>query len=415
MMEPTLAFASEYQESAPDHVPAHLVHDFDHVDPMCFSEDPFKPFLDLRESAPGIFFSRCHGGFWVIQGYDDIKEVLKTPALFSSWPMNIPYIPAWPRKLVPVELDPPAHKKYRALLAPLFTPKAVELMGPTIRRSADELVDRFQDKTEIEFLEEFARPFPTFAFLRLMGLPLKDADELLDIEDRIMRPSHSPEVKIQAGQEIVMYMVESVEIAKQAPLVEDQLLSYIVHWKDKEGKGLTDEELLDMGFLMFMAGLDTVTSLFGFAFAHLAKNHDLQQYLIDNLDNSEVLDCAVEELLRKFPTVNTNRTVLEDCELGGVKLKQGDRVMLPLVLANHDPKYFENPDTIDIKRKENPQMLFGHGPHKCLGQYLGVRELRVAIETLLRRKPFFTIPEGKKISTYGGGVMGTTSLPLSWQ
>lgn len=414
-MEPEFAFESDYQESAPAHVPDHLVHDFDHVDPSRFSEDPFQPFLELRETAPKIFFSRHYGGFWVVQGFDDIKKILQTPAIFSSWPMNIPYVPAWPRKLVPVELDPPEHKKYRGILAPLFTPKAVELMEPTVRRSAEELVDRIQDRSEIEFLDEFARPFPTFAFLRLMGLRLEDAAQLLEIEDRIMRPSHPPEVKIQAGQEIVGYMVQAIETAKQAPLDEEQLLSHIVHWKDDEGNGLADEELLDMGFLMFMAGLDTVTSVFGFAFAHLATNRDLQQYLIDNLYNSDVLDRAVEELLRKFPTVNTNRTVLEDCVFGGVQFKRGDRVMLPLVLANHDPRYFDDPDTVNLKREENPQMLFGHGPHKCLGQYLGKRELRIAIEVLLRRKPFFSIPEGKRISTYGGGVMGTESLPLCWE
>ena len=413
-MNADFEFKSGYQDSAPAHVPQELVHDFDHVDPAKFSEDPFGPFLALRESAPPIFFSRHHGGFWVVQGYDDLKEVLRTPALFSSWPMNIPYVAAWPRKLVPVELDPPDHKKYRALLAPLFTPKAVELMEPMILRSAKELVDRFQNESEIEFLEEFARPFPTVVFMRLMGLPLEDADKLLDIEDRIMRPSHSPEVKIKAGEEIVGYMVQAIGSAKQAPANDDELLSYMVHWKDKEGLGLTDEELLDMGFLMFMAGLDTVTSLFGFAFAHLARHHDLQQYLIDNLDNNDVLDCAVEELLRKFPTVNTNRTVLQDCEFKGVQFKRGDRIMLPIVLANHDPKYFENPDRVELDRKDNPQVLFGHGPHKCMGQYLGKRELRIALEVLLRRKPFFSIPEGKRISTYGGGVMGTTTLPLSW-
>lgn len=413
-MSATFEFKSGYQDSAPAHVPQDLVHDFDHVDPAKFAEDPFGPFLALRDSAPPIFFSRHHGGFWVVQGYDDLKEVLRTPALFSSWPMNIPYVPAWPRKLVPVELDPPEHKKYRALLAPLFTPKAVELMEPIIRRSAEELVDRFQNESEIEFLEEFARPFPTFVFMRLMGLPLEDSDKLLDIEDRIMRPSHTPEVKIKAGEEIVGYMVRAIESAKQAPANDDELLSYMVHWKDQEQRGLTDEELLDMGFLLFMAGLDTVTSLFGFAFAHLARHHDLQQYLIDNLNNNDVLDCAIEELLRKFPTVNTNRTVLQDCEFKGVQLKRGDRIMLPIVLANHDPKHFDEPATVKLDRKDNPQMLFGHGPHKCLGQYLGKRELRIALEVLLRRKPFFSIPEGKRISTYGGGVMGTTTLPLSW-
>jgi cytochrome P450 len=413
-MNANFEFKSGYQDSAPAHVPQDLVHDFDHVDPAKFSEDPFGPFLALRDSAPPIFFSRHHGGFWVVQGYDDLKEVLRTPALFSSWPMNIPYVAAWPRKLVPVELDPPDHKKYRALLAPLFTPKAVELMEPMILRSAQELVDRFQGEREIEFLEEFARPFPTVVFMRLMGLPLEDADKLLDIEDRIMRPSHAPEVKIKAGEEIVSYMVQAIESVKQTPANDDELLSYMVHWKDKEQRGLTDEELLDMGFLLFMAGLDTVTSLFGFAFAHLARHHDLQQYLIDNLDNNDVLDCAVEELLRKFPTVNTNRTVLQDCEFKGVQLKRGDRIMLPIVLANHDPKYFENPDRVELDRKDNRQVLFGHGPHKCMGQYLGKRELRIALEVLLRRKPFFSIPEGKRISTYGGGVMGTTTLPLSW-
>lgn len=407
-------FRSDYQESAPAHVPAELVHDFDHVKPTRFTEDPFQPFLELREKAPEIFYSRHYGGFWVVQGYDDIKKVLQSPTDFSSWPMNIPYIPAWPRKLVPVELDPPEHKKYRGILAPLFTPKAVELMEPTIQQSAEELVDDIQDKTEIEFLSDFARPFPTLAFLRLMGLPLEDAEQLLEIEDRIMRPSHSVEVKIQAGQDIVEYLVQVIENAKTSDRDNEKLLSHIVHWTDEQGAGLTDEELLDMGFLMFMAGLDTVTSLFGFAFAYLARNHDLQQYLIDNLEDSEVLDKAVEELLRKFPTVNTNRTVLNDCELGGVQLKKGDRVMLPLVLANHDPKYFSDPDRVNLTREKNPQMLFGHGPHKCLGQYLGKRELRIALQVLLRRKPFFSVSDGKKIVTYGGGVMGTESLYLSW-
>ena len=89
--------------------------------------------------------------------------------------------------------------------------------------------------------------------------------------------------------------------------------------------------------------------------------------------------------------------------------------MLPIVLANHDSSAFENPDEVDIHREKNIHMLFGHGPHTCLGQHLGKRELRIAVEMLLRRKPYFSIPEGKTISTYGGGVMSTDALPLCWK
>ena len=414
-MNAPLTFNSDYVETVPDHIPSELVHDFDHFDPVKSSKDPFKPFLDLQATAPDIFYSRNHGGFWVAQKYDTQKYILQTPKLFSSWPMNIPYVPAWPRKLLPVELDPPEHKKYRGMLAPLFTPKAVTLIEPMIRQACEELVDGFTDSSEIEFLKDFARPFPTNTFLSLMGLPLSDAEKLLDIEDRIMHPSYSAEIKMQAGIDIMAYMTEGLAKTRKQPQDSDKLLSHISYWKDKEGNALSDEEILDIGFLMFMAGLDTVTSLFGFSFAHLANNHQLQQQLIKNLDDPKALDSAIDELLRKFPSVNTNRTVLEDCEIDGITLKRGDRIMLPIVLANHDPSKFKCPHQVDLTRKDNEQMLFGHGPHKCIGQHLGRLELRIALETILRRKPYFSIPADKEISTYGGGVMGTLSLPLCWK
>jgi cytochrome P450 len=179
-----------------------------------------------------------------------------------------------------------------------------------------------------------------------------------------------------------------------------------------DGRPLTDEETMGIVFLLFIGGLDTVTSSLGFHFRYLAENRDDQNQL--RSDHSLIPD-AVEELFRAFPVVTTSRVATQDTELAGVHIKLGDTVTTSTLLSTRDPDEFPEPNKIDLARTPNRHNAFAFGVHRCLGSHLARREIVIALEEALRRLPPFRIKAGTEIETVGGGVISMKSLPLEWQ
>src|SRR5690606_22847696 len=148
-----------------------------------------------------------------------------------------------------------------------------------------------------------------------------------------------------------------------------------------DGKPLSDDEALGVCFLLYSAGLDTVTNMLGMMFKHLAEHPADQQALRDDPD---LIPNAVEELLRAYPIIVSNRLVTREVEFHGVKMKPGDRVALGTMFAGRDEREFANPDAIDFRREKVNHITFAAGPHRCVGSHLARRELRIALEEWLR-------------------------------
>ena len=175
---------------------------------------------------------------------------------------------------------------------------------------------------------------------------------------------------------------------------------------------LTDDELYQLGFLLYLAGLDTVANVLTYAFRFLAGRPDLRSLLRDEPDK---IPPAVEELLRLFSIASTVRVVTIDTVFAGCPMKAGDRVVLPTASAGRDGGQYHDPDEFRLDRLPNAHLAFGAGPHRCAGAHLARLELRIALEEWHRRIPDYELADDKPVAEYVGAVAGLTALPLRWQ
>jgi cytochrome P450 len=323
------------------------------------------------------------------------------------------------RPMIPQQIDPPAQTRYRRLLDPHFSRRKMEQLAPAIRAQAGALIDRFAARGECELDADFAVPLPCGAFLSLLGLPLSDLDEFLQIKDDIIRPQkrkgvpmipleEGKEIRAGAGKQLYAYF-ERVIDARLAKPGKD-LLSSLVH-TESEGEKLTREEVLDICFLLLLAGLDTVTATLGCSIAYLAAHPEQRQRL---LENPGLIPGAVEELLRwETPVVAVPRVCKQDVELHGHTIQKGSLVAFLIGAANTDDAHFTSAQTVDFDRARNIHLAFGAGPHRCLGSHLARMEMRVALEEWHRRIPHYQIKPGET-PRYSVGIREVMYLPLVW-
>jgi cytochrome P450 len=394
--------------AVPVHVDPALVRPFDyHTDPE-FVADPFAGFDAARGER--AFFSLSQGGYWVLTRADDIRAAFQRPDLFSSHDFSIP-TNIFPRTLRPLALDPPEHGKYRQPLAPLFSPPSVARREPELREICGGLVDEFVAQGACDLVTALGRPFPTTVFVAMLGLPLSEARTFEQWNHVMLHAYDDPPARKAAGASILAYL-EDLVTRRQAegPGDTDDLLSVLLRGR-VDGRPLTHGELLDYAFMLFIAGLDTVTAMLSFTFQCLGERPDLQRRLVDE---PELVPTAVEELLRAHAIVNTARIVTEDVTFAGVDMVAGDKVLLATALASRDDAEFPDATDIVLDRDANRHLAFGAGPHRCLGSHLARLEVRIAIEELLGRIASFRLVPGEPIVAHGGGVLGIDRLPIEW-
>lgn len=396
--------------SPPSHVPQHLIFDvgFSRSDEDCerMIQEPFAVWAGLRDKPPVFWVTedlRAPQGCWVVTTADYVREILQDGRLFSSARM---LTGTFPRTLRPIFLDPPEHMKYRSLLSSLFAPKAVDLLEGAIARLSDELIHSFEATGECDFIEAFARPFPTVVFCELMGLPLEDRPKFLEWEHAIFQ-GRTAEVRVGAGDEVVTYLKGLIERKRET--AGEDIVSHLLT-AQVDGAPITADALLDMCFMLFVAGLDTVTAALGHSMLFLARNPELQAKLRSQPD---LLTDAVEEMLRWHSWINTQRTATADIDFHGVQMKEGDAVLCMLHHASRDPAEFPHPDDFIVDREPNRHFAFGGGPHRCAGSHLARRELRVALRMILDRLGDFCVKPGA-VLRYDGGLSALGALPLVW-
>jgi cytochrome P450 len=397
--------------NAPAHVADNLIFDFNCEDPS-MKTDPYAAFAKLHE-APPVFFNRTGRPGWVVHTYEDIRYVLQRPEFFSSKGVMSNLDNRGEDsgmsgfQMIPLELDPPQHGRYRAMLNPVFAPKRVDLLDSSIRTLSIELIESFKDKGECDFIHDFAKKLPTTIFLQMLGLPVSRLDEFLQWEDDLLH-SNNEERQNAAGMFIYVYLAERInERINEAP--GEDIISQLLQ-QEIEGERLSVEDVIGFCMLFFVAGLDTVTNALGNAFLHFAKN---PEQLAQIVASPELIPDAVEETLRAFCVIVTQRFVCAPTELQGAKMVPGDLVTILLPSGNLDPKKYSNPTLVDFSRGANDHLTFAAGPHRCMGSHLARRELRIAIEEFLKRIPRFSLKSGAEIEMHVG-VLGPTALHLEW-
>lgn len=394
------------QAARPDHVPPDLIRDFDHVFGEAFARDPFAAFRQARRDR--VFWSPHHGGYWVLTSMADIREALQRAAQFSNWPTGIPAHVSRQERMLPLELDPPDHTAYRRVLAPMFAPKAVAARTAAIGLTCTQLIDALVPKGGCDFIAEFAQPFPTTIFTNMLGLPAEESDRFVAWNNVLLHAHADPDARRDAGIEINRYLRELIAQRRAEP--RDDLVSALLD-SQVDGRPIEPDEVQNLTFMLFVAGLDTVTAALSFCFRFLAENPEHRRQL---LDDPSLVPSAVEELLRVHAFINPARTVTEDLEFAGVTMKAGDRVLVSTALASNDPEEFAEPLRLRFDRPGNRHLAFGAGPHRCAGSHLARDELTTAVREWHQRIPHYSIAEGQDITVHAGGAMGIDRLELVW-
>jgi cytochrome P450 len=370
-------------------------------------------YRQLREQAPVTRVTGYDGIPTVyVSRYQEAMWALRHPEVFSSAPESISIGQEHP--LIPLQVDPPDHAKYRRWLDPEFSPKRIAELDADGRVLVNELIDGFIDRGECDYHEEFATPLPSAIFLRLMGLPLSDLPTFLQWRDDTIRPKVAPNdlegaqaIRDQAGHAITAYFDQALDEQQRAP--GDGLLGRIAQ-AEVEGKPLPREEQLGVCHLMLIAGLDTVTATLDCEMTYLARHPEQRRRLIAD---PAVTASAVEELLRwESPVQMVVRVIKQDHELAGVAMHAGDHAVIMIGAANVDDE-FADADQVQFEREANRHLAFGAGPHRCLGSHLARLEQRVALEEWHRRIPDYRIADGVEIHC-SPGIRQAERLPLVW-
>ena len=236
---------------------------------------------------PGAF-----GGFQLVTK-DEVEAALQNPTVFSSAMEAVDLGQSVP--LIPLQVDPPEHVKYRRLLDPIFAPKKMNVLEPDITAMVNGLIDDVIDKGGCEFTEAISVPLPSQVFLRLLGLPLSELDMFLEMKTGILHPPGADFDEMRAHQakaakDVERYFAEALAERKKAP--QDDILSMFLA-AEVAGERLTDDEILGICFLFIIAGLDTVTDTLECFFSYLAQHPEHRRQLVED---PSLIPAAVEEL-----------------------------------------------------------------------------------------------------------------------
>ena len=355
---------------------------------------PHDQFDRLRREAPVYFHPETEGpGFWCITRRDDLRQLSHDWEHASSergitlHELTDEQIEQ--QQLMMLTMDPPRHTKLRLLVNKGFTPRMIGRLHDRIREIARDIVDNVAERGSCDFVVDVAAELPLQVIAEMMGVPQSDRHQLFEWSNRMIG-SEDPEYAVSAedattaAMEMFVYANELATEKRANP--GDDIISVLLG-AEVEGERLTDMEF-DLFFeLLAVAGNETTRNLISHGMLALIEHPDQRAKLVADLSQ---LPQAVDEMLRyASPVMYMRRTAQTDIVLRGEQIKQGDKVALWYIAANHDPEVFDDPHTFDITRTPADDFVAfgGGGPHFCLGSHLARLEIQVMFEALLTRIP----------------------------
>jgi cytochrome P450 len=361
-----------------------------------FQNDPYPTYERLRREDP---IHRSIFNTWVITRYADADAILKDRRFQVD---NLPerlkqknrYLKEGDLNTLSEVLDkwlfflePPDHNRLKDILTPAFTQSVVENMRPEIQAIVDALLDKVEQKGEMDIIADFAVPLPALVIAKILGLPTDDYEKINKWSSESILIFEQP-MSLQRYQSQNQIMIESQEYflqkireLKKEP--NDGLISYLVNQQDME-KPLSESEIVGICIMLNAAAQETTKGLIGNGMLALLSDPKSLDYLKYNLND---IKNVVEELLRyDGPIQVVSRWATEDVEISGKIIHRGDMLIIYIGAANRDPEQFINPDQLDFSRRTR-NLAFGSGIHYCLGLFLAKLEAQIAIKTLIQRLP----------------------------
>lgn len=362
-----------------------------------FKRDPTPTFAAMRATGsvvPGRI--PLLGNVSFATTYSAVETLLKDKERFVVDPRpigkkNLKRLPWWfPKRFRPLTesmlgMDDPDHQRLRRLVDKAFHQRSIESYRTMILGIADHMIDDLRASSDGDLVRHVARPMPLAVISELLGLPHEDRPRLIQWMTGISTVSSIMGAfrMFPALERISNYLKQ--HFAKRRADPKDDLISALVS-VEEEGNQLSEDELLAMCFLLFVAGHETTTHLISGSVLALLQHPDQLRKL---RETPTLISSTVEELLRFVSPVQMSkpRFATKDTILDGVPVQQGERLMAVLASANADPDVFVTPERLDIERMPNRHLSFGHGAHFCLGLQLARVETAIVLKQLLDHCP----------------------------
>ncbi|MEU0803678.1 cytochrome P450 [Streptomyces sp. NPDC005970] len=399
-----------------------------------------RPVCWIEEPAVGAW--PAGPGFWAVFRHADVKQVLRTPDVFSSHlgatqirdpdtPADLEFVRA-----MMLNQDPPDHSRTRRVVAAAFTPRAVRELQVVIEARARALVEAVAPRGEADFVE-LAADLPVWTLAHVMGVPESDRRLLFDWASRVIGYQDTEYAASSTAEAAPLSPMGRAALAhrprsltrpdgrpmnprSREALADMFAYAHALAERPRPGTvmaqlregGLSREEFENMFFLFAVAGNETLRNGIPGGLLTLLDHPESHELL---LARPELTDSAVEEMLRFWPPViDFRRTATREVELDGQRVRRGDKVVVYHASANRDETVFADPDRFDITRSPNDHVSFGHGPHFCLGAHLARLQMRAMLRNVLTRLPGLR-RAGEPVRLTSNFQNGLKHLPVSWE
>ena len=394
-----------------------------------FLANPYPVFDQLRSNDP-VFWS-AENSYWILTRYADIISLIQSDQLSSN--RIVAHAARMPNEAKQhfrpfftavsswmLMIDPPDHTRLRGLVNKAFTPRVVENMRGLVQRLVDEMLAAAKKQGRMDIITDLANPLPATVISELLGVPATDQRQFKAWSDDIALALSGIDTAATKEELFALYNLgqrsflalsdyfrERVIELRRHP--QENLLSALAQ-AEEQGDRLTEDELFANCVLLMIAGHETTTNLIGNGLLALLQNPGQREALSANPD---LIVSAVEELLRyDSPVQKMGRIALADIHIAGKQIEKGQLVCFSFAAANRDPEQFESPNQLDIARKPNRHLAFGHGLHYCVGAALARLEGQIAINSILRSLPKLELANEKLEWHRNFTLRGLKSLPV---
>lgn len=361
-------------------------------------------------------------GYYAYTRYDDVWTASRNPHIFRSGSgVNIGDLPPEITEFFGsvIAMDDPRHARLRGIVARGFTPRTIARVNEYVEQKAEEIVTRIQKKFpdgECDFVENVAAPLPLEIICEMMGIPEQDFAQIFAWTNVILGVG-DPEVggtfDTLIENSMAMYAYAQALGEDRLAHRRDDITSELMH-AEVDGERITSQEFGSFFILLVVAGNETTRNAISHGMKALTDHPDQQEIWWNDFDG--VSRTAVDEIVRwASPVIYMRRTVTIPTELGGISLKEGDKVVLFYNSANRDETKWTNPHEFDVRRDVNPaQVGFGAGgPHFCLGANLARREIGVMFRQIRDRLPNMRIT-GEPDYLQSNFINGIKRMPCAW-
>jgi cytochrome P450 len=360
-----------------------------------FIENPYPALAELRKAGKPVWHEET--GLFLAATHADANAVLRTRSLGRIFKPRTPEEDwstfNWLHSDSLLDSEPPKHTRLRSLLVKAFNKNKIDSLKPDVEQITQKLLKEIEAKLEnqghFDVIGDFAEPLPVKVIAKLLGFP--------DEDEHLLRPWSQAIVKMyevnpteqvqreaqQASQEFADYVKGLMEDRKRNPGTD--LISDLAA-VEEDGERLNTQELIATCVLLLNAGHEASVNGFGNGFVAMMNRKD--QFDLYRSNPYGLAATAIDEFIRfDAPLHLFERTATEDTEIGGVTIKEGQKIAALLGSANRDETVFQNPTVMDITRSPNPHIGFGAGIHFCIGAPLARMEMTTSLPALITKYP----------------------------